>query len=93
MKKFLNKVLQAELEPIRERRKMWEAKLPEVAEILQQGTKAARAKAQERATALMSMWKDYNHYYTDFSNYILPQITTRVAQIVTGENKTIYLKL
>ena len=43
----LNKVLQAELEPIRERRKMWEAKLPEVAEILQQGTKAARAKAQE----------------------------------------------
>ena len=45
VKKFLNKVLQAELEPIRERRKMWEAKLPEVAEILQQGTKAARAKA------------------------------------------------
>ena len=26
---------------------MWEAKLLEVAEILQQGTKAARAKAQE----------------------------------------------
>ena len=47
----------------------------------------ARAKAQERATALMSMWKDYNHYYTDFSNYILPQITTRVAQIVTGEKQ------
>ena len=47
----------------------------------------ARAKAQERATALMSMWKDYNHYYTDFSNYILPQITTRVAQLVTGEKQ------
>ena len=47
VKKFLNKVLQAELEPIRERRKMWEAKLPEVAEILQQGTKVARAKAQD----------------------------------------------
>ena len=44
---FCKQVLQAELEPIRERRKMWEAKLPEVAEILQQGTKAARAKAQE----------------------------------------------
>ena len=43
VKKFLNKVLQAELEPIRERRKMWEA----VAEILQQGTKVARAKAQD----------------------------------------------
>ena len=47
VKKFLNNVMQAELGPIRERRKMWEAKLPEVAEILQQGTKAARAKAQE----------------------------------------------
>ena len=47
VKKFLNKVLQAELEPIRERRKMWKAKLPEVAEILQQGTKVARAKAQD----------------------------------------------
>ena len=35
----------------------------------------------------MSMWKDYNHYYTDFSNYILPQITTRVAQLVTGEKQ------
>ena len=48
VKKFLNKVLEAELGPIRERRKMWEAKLPEVAEILQKGTKAARAKAQEQ---------------------------------------------
>ena len=47
VKKFLNKVLEAELGPIRERRKMWEAKLPEVAEILQQGTKVARAKAQD----------------------------------------------
>ena len=47
VKKFLNKVLLAELEPIRERRKMWESKLPEVAEILQQGTKVARAKAQD----------------------------------------------
>ena len=26
---------------------MWEAKLPEVAEILQQGTKVARSKAQD----------------------------------------------
>ena len=47
VKKFLNNVMQAELAPIRERRKMWEAKLPEVAEILQQGTKVARAKAQD----------------------------------------------
>ena len=47
-------------------------------------------KHRERATALMSMWKDYNHYYTDFSNYILPQITTRVAQLVTGEKTRRY---
>ena len=36
VKKFLNAVLQAELEPIRERRKMWEQKLPEVYEILRE---------------------------------------------------------
>ena len=47
MKKYLNKVLQAEIEQKKNKKKMWEAKLPEVAEILQQGTKAARAKAQE----------------------------------------------
>lgn len=47
----------------------------------------ARAKAQEKATSLMSMWKDYNHYYADFSNYILPQITTRVSQLITGEKQ------
>ena len=45
IKKFLNNVLQAELAPIRERRKMWEARLPEVMEILKQGTAVARAKA------------------------------------------------
>ena len=33
VKKFLNQVLQAELEPIRERRKYWEQRLPEVYEI------------------------------------------------------------
>ena len=45
VKKFLNNVLQAELEPIRTRRKVWEQKLPEVLEILKRGSAAAEAKA------------------------------------------------
>lgn len=42
VKKFLNSVMQAELAPIRERRKMWEKRLPEVYEILRAGTEAAK---------------------------------------------------
>lgn len=45
VKKFLNAVLQAELEPIRNRRKMWEQRLPEVYEILREGSKKAEATA------------------------------------------------
>lgn len=47
VKKFLNNVLQAELEPIRTRRKVWEQKMPEVVEILKQGSAVAEAKAAE----------------------------------------------
>ena len=47
VKKFLNKVLLAELAPIRARRKEWEQKLPEVFAILKEGSKAAEAKAAE----------------------------------------------
>ena len=47
VKKFLNKVLQEELAPIRARRKEWEQKLPEVFAILKEGSKAAEAKAAE----------------------------------------------
>ena len=47
VKKFLNHVMQSELAPIRERRKMWEQRLPEVFEILKEGTKAARTVAAE----------------------------------------------
>lgn len=39
IKKFLNDVLQEELEPIRERRKEWEQRIPEVIEILKEGIK------------------------------------------------------
>lgn len=45
VKKFLNNVIQAELEPIRERRKMWEKRLPDVYEILRLGTQEAEKKA------------------------------------------------
>lgn len=45
VKKFLNNVLQAELAPIRERRKMWEQKLPDVYDILKTGSKRARETA------------------------------------------------
>lgn len=52
IKKFLNQVLQAELAPIRARRKEWEAKLPEVYEILKAGTEKARAAASETLHAV-----------------------------------------
>lgn len=42
VKKFLNNVIQKELAPIRERRKMWEQKTPEVYEILHKGTLEAK---------------------------------------------------
>ena len=47
IKKFLNNVLQAELAPIRERRAMWEARIPDVYDILKSGSEVARAKANE----------------------------------------------
>jgi tryptophanyl-tRNA synthetase len=47
VKKFLNKVLQAELSPIRERRKYWEQHLDDVYEILKEGSKTAEAKAAQ----------------------------------------------
>lgn len=47
VKKFLNKVLQTELSPIRQRRKEWEKRLPEVYEILKAGSMEAQAVAAE----------------------------------------------
>ena len=47
VKKFLNQVLQTELEPIRQRRKEWEQRLPEVCDILREGSDAARKKAEQ----------------------------------------------
>ena len=45
VKKFLNKVLQEELEPIRQRRKQWEQDIPAVYKILEEGSKKAEAVA------------------------------------------------
>lgn len=50
VKKFLNNVIQTELRPIRERRNDWEKRLPDVYEILKQGT----AKARETAAQTLS---------------------------------------
>ena len=42
VKKFLNNVLQAELAPIRERRKMWESRIEDVYDLLRVGSEKAR---------------------------------------------------
>ena len=46
VKKFLNNVMQTELKPIRERRKEWEQKIPEVYEILKAGREAKQVAQQ-----------------------------------------------
>ena len=45
VKKFLNNVLQAELAPIRERRKMWESRIEDVYDLLSVGSEKARETA------------------------------------------------
>lgn len=47
VKKFLNNIIQSELAPIRERRKMWEQKTDEVYEILKQGSLEAKEVASQ----------------------------------------------
>lgn len=47
VKKFLNNIIQAELAPIRERRKMWEQKTDEVYEILKKGSLEAKEVAAQ----------------------------------------------
>ena len=50
VKKFLNNVMQAELGPIRERRKMWEQRTEDVFDILKAGTEVAREKCCRNAS-------------------------------------------
>ena len=47
VKRFLNNVLQAELEPIRNRRKEWQKDIPAVYEILKTGSEKAEAVAEQ----------------------------------------------
>ena len=59
-KMFLLKIMQEFLEPIRERRAMWEQRLPEVREILRRGTEEARlAGEQTMAEVRKAMRIDY----------------------------------
>ncbi|WP_318361110.1 tryptophan--tRNA ligase [uncultured Agathobaculum sp.] len=46
VKKFLNNVMQSLLSPMRERRAMWEGRLPEVYELLKKGSEIAAETAQ-----------------------------------------------
>ena len=60
VKKFLNSVMQAELGPIRTRRKEWEQRLPEVVEILKEGSAyAEKTAAATLAEVRKSMRIDY----------------------------------
>ena len=60
VKKFLNNVMQAELAPIHERRKAWEARIPDIYDILKAGSAVAEKKAAETMTAVKkAMQIDY----------------------------------
>ena len=60
IKKILNAVIQAELEPIRNRRKEWEQRLPEVVEILKEGSAVAeKTAAATLANVRKAMRIDY----------------------------------
>ena len=57
VKKFLNNIIQEELEPIRKRRKEYEKDIPEVYNILRKGTEAAREVAAQTLAEVKSAMK------------------------------------
>lgn len=60
VKRFLSQVLQSRLQPIYQRRKEWEQRLPEVYEMLYQGSMAARERAEQTLEAVRHAMKiDY----------------------------------
>ena len=63
VKKFLNNVMQAELEPIRARRKDWESRKTDVYDILKAGTEVARAKAAQTLHDVKDAM--HIHYFDD----------------------------
>ena len=54
VKRFLNSVLQEELEPIRQRRKEWEKDIPAIYEILKKGSETAREVAAQTLSEVKS---------------------------------------
>ncbi len=66
VKKFLNNIMQEELEPIRTRRKMWEKRIPDVYDILKEGSKVAREKASHTLEDVRKAMK-INYFDSDSS--------------------------
>lgn len=64
VKKFLNSVIQEELFPIRERRKAYEQRLPEVRDILRQGCEIARETAAKTLSDVRAAMR-INYFDTD----------------------------
>lgn len=74
VKKFLNNVLQAELEPIRARRKEYEKDIPAVYEILKNGSAVAQAEAAQtlhdvRAAMKINYFEDVELIASQASKY------------------------
>lgn len=65
VKRFLSQVLQSRLQPIYQRRKEWEQRLPEVYEMLYQGSMAARKRAEQTLEAVRHAMKI--NYFTQNS--------------------------
>lgn len=57
VKKFLNNIIQEELEPIRQRRKEYEKDIPEIYHILKRGSEAAREVAAQTLSEVKSAMK------------------------------------
>ena len=71
VKRFLNSVLQAELEPIRNRRKEYEKRIPYVYEVLQEGSEKAEALA---AATLDEVKQAMRINYFDNNEFLESQI-------------------
>ena len=54
VKRFLNSVMQEELEPIRKRRKEWEKDIPAIYDILKKGSETAREVAAQTLSEVKS---------------------------------------
>jgi len=64
VKRFLNSILQEELEPIRTRRQEYQKRIPEVHEMLREGSRKAEAKAIQTLEEVKSAMK-INYFDTD----------------------------